>query len=396
MPTVQQTPVTIVDDFADADLSQYTRTIVNESSIAPAVNVSFTSPAGTLSATYAGDAAVEQAVFLRDDLSLPVGSSLVVDVAMPATSQQLDFGLAVSTTDTPTASSAGNLDTRASFNWAAVYARPSQTAVRNLSSVNGTVNTGNGVLSAAPTSIAQLYITRNTATQFVVGYMDAAQIKYDSSTINFTANNVGTALGFYADLRSAGSLGAFDNLRIIGAPTNVYVGETLTVTGDVSLGAGTTLALDVFSPAIGDKLAVSGNFAAGGLLDVNLAAGAPAPALGNVFDVIDFATASGSFDSFALPTLASGLAWNLSKLTTLGALEVVVDVDLDNSGLVDGEDFLLIQRTDPTLIAAWQPLFGSRLATPSEMAFAAVPEPATALLACMLASAAALGRRKRA
>jgi hypothetical protein len=387
--------VTIIDDFADADLSQYTRTVVNDAASTP-VNVTFASPSGTLNATYSGDAAFEQTVFLRDDVSLAVGSSLVVDVAMPATAQQLDFGLAVSATDSPTASSAGNLDTRASFNWAAVYARPSQTSVRNTSSVNGTVSTANNVLSAAPTSIAQLYITRNSATQFVVGYMDAAQIKYDSSTINFTAANVGTALGFYADLRSAGSLGALDNLRIVGAPTSVYVGETLSVTGDAALGADSTLALDVFSPTIGDKLAVTGNFAAGGLLDVNLAAGAPAPALGNVFDVVDFASATGGFDSFALPTLASGLAWNLSKLTTLGALEVVVDVDLDNSGLVDGEDFLLIQRTDPTLIAAWQPLFGSRLATPTEMAFAAVPEPSTALLTCMLVSVAALPCRKRA
>jgi autotransporter-associated beta strand protein len=395
MPTTLQTPVTIIDDFADADLSQYTQTVVNDAVGSP-VNVSFASPSGTLSATYSGDAAVEQAVFLRDDVSLAIGSSLVVDVAMPVTSQQLDFGLAVSTTDTPTASSAGNLDTRASFNWAAVYARPSQTSVRNLSSINGTVSTAAGVLSAAPTSIAQLYITRNSTTQFVVGYTDTGLVKHDSSTINFTATTVGSALGFFADLRSAGSLGVFDNLRIVGAPTTVYVGETLSVTGDASLAAGTTLALDVFSPSIGDKLAVSGNFAAGGLLDVNLAAGAPAPALGNVFDVLDFATASGAFDSFALPTLASGLAWNLSKLATVGALEVVVDVDLDNSGLVDGQDFLLIQRTDPTLIAAWQPLFGSRLATPTEMAFAGVPEPTTALLACMLVSAAAVRRRKRA
>jgi autotransporter-associated beta strand protein len=398
MPTTLQTPVTLIDDFADADLSQYTQTVVNDAAGTP-VNVSFASPAGTLSANYAGDAAVEQAVFLRDDVSLAIGSTLIVDVAMPATSQQMDFGLAVSATDTPPASTPAALDSRATFNWASVSARPSpgQTAIRVNRSNNGAVDTTTGTISGvAPTNISQLYIKRNSATQFVVGYTNTSLVNNDASTINFTATNVGTAIGFYADLRTPGSLGVFDNLRIVGAPISVPVGETLTVMGDALFGASTTLALDVFSPAIGDKLAVSGNFSAGGLLDVNLAAGAPAPALGNVFDVLDFGSAAGGFDSFALPTLASGLAWNLSKLTTIGALEVVVDVDLDNSGLVDGQDFLLIQRTDPTLIAAWQPLFGSRLATPTEMAFAAVPEPTTAILACALLSMASVGRRKRA
>ena len=41
----------------------------------------------------------------------------------------------------------------------------------------------------------------------------------DSRTVTFTANDVGTAIGFYTDLRAVGgSLGNLDNLRITVIP----------------------------------------------------------------------------------------------------------------------------------------------------------------------------------
>ncbi len=386
MPVGQQQ---LVDDFADANLSEYTRTIVNDPTVT-AANVAFSSPAGSLSATYSGTAGVEQVMFLRNDVSLPVGSTLVADLAMPATTQQMDLGLAVSATATPAASSGGS-DTRTTFNWASVAARPSQTNIRVNRSVSGTLDTTTGALTGVqPTSIAQLYITRTSATQFVVGYTNTSGAKIDASTINFTATNVGAAIGFFADLRSAGSLGALDNLRILGP-----VAETLTVTGDVTLSNLSTLALDIFSPTNSDRLVVGGQLAAAGLLDVKLNPGAPAPVLGNSYSILQFASASSAFDSYALPALSGGLAWNLSKLLVTGALEVVTDVDLDNNGLVDGNDFALLQRTNPALTAAWTSLYGSRLSTPSEAALAAVPEPASAILAALAVVLAACAGRRR-
>ncbi len=398
IPSSQQTPTTVIDDFADADLSQYTKTVVLDSG-ATEVNVGFSSPSGTLSANYTTATAnniTEQVMFLRNDVSLPVGSTLVADLAMPTTTQLMDLGLAVSTTATPTASSGGS-DTRNTFNWASVSARPSQDAIRVNRSINGTVDTNTGTIgTVTETTVSQLYIRRNSITQFVVGYTNASGVKTDASTINFTVTNVGAAIGFYTDLRASGSLGAFDNLRIIGAPVTVYSGQTLTVQGDVALGGGSTLALDIFSPAITDKLAVGGNLLAGGALDIDLNAAAPAPALGDSFHILDFATASSTFDSYSLPSLGAGLAWNLSKLLTLGNLDVVNDVDLDNNGLVDGSDFILLQQTNPSLTSAWTALFGSRLSTPGEVSLAAVPEPASAtLVALALCGLAAVRRRAK-
>lgn len=61
-----------------------------------------------------------------------------------------------------------------------------------------------------------------------------------------------------------------------------------------------------------------------------------------------------------------------------GSFTVVMqeDVDLDNDGDVDGQDFLIIQRTDPSLIPDWEAQYGNV----SLSAVSAVPEPTTLLL----------------
>lgn len=38
------------------------------------------------------------------------------------------------------------------------------------------------------------------------------------------------------------------------------------------------------------------------------------------------------------------------SLTVTDILEVVVDVDMNDNGLFDGQDFMLIQQTAPSLI----------------------------------------------
>ena len=65
---------------------------------------------------------------------------------------------------------------------------------------------------------------------------------------------------------------------------------------------------------------------------------------------------------------------------------VAADVDLDDDGDVDGVDFLLIQRMDPSLIPDWQLQYGTMAVSAGT---AAVPEPASAwtlVLGVMLAS----------
>jgi hypothetical protein len=54
--------------------------------------------------------------------------------------------------------------------------------------------------------------------------------------------------------------------------------------------------------------------------------------LGNVFDLLDFASASGSFNTLNLPSLSAGLAWNTSNLLTTGQISVV----MSGAGSVQG------------------------------------------------------------
>lgn len=63
------------------------------------------------------------------------------------------------------------------------------------------------------------------------------------------------------------------------------------------------------------------------------------------------------------------------------------DPDLDGDGDVDGGDFLAIQRTDPSLIPAWEAAYPG---TPTSVS--AVPEPSSAML--LLASLAVLATRR--
>jgi autotransporter-associated beta strand protein len=370
---------TLIDDFSDGNVSEYIRTTVNDGNTTTNIIPSVAS--GALVATYSGTATYEQAVLLRDDVSLEIGETLAVDVVMTTTGLTMDLGLAVSAIDNPTAASAGDTDTRDTFNWASVSVRPSQDAIRVNQSSSGTVNTGGGVISSVPeTNVSGLYITRNSATQFVLGYVDGSSTSHVATTLNFAASDIGTALGFYIDVRSSGTLGSLDNLRIEADDTYLFAGETLTVDGNIILSGDSVIELDVYDPTIGDLLSVTGNIVAAGTLAVSLEALAPSPVLGDSFKVLDFSFATGAFASYDLPTLTTGLAWNVSSLLETGELNVVVDVDLDNDGDVDGRDFLLIQRSDPSLTSEWQAQYGDEIAVPLESLFAAVPEPATCVL----------------
>ena len=68
--------------------------------------------------------------------------------------------------------------------------------------------------------------------------------------------------------------------------------------------------------------------------------------------------------------------------------------DVDHDGDVDGADFLMIQRTNPALISAWQAAFGSGTGTPASGAVGAVPEPSTIVLS-LLSAISLCGRGRK-
>lgn len=209
----------LIDDFNAAGLGEYTQTRVLDNAIGQA-NVSFSDATGALVSSYGGTTnQAEQVLLLRSDFNLAVGNALLVDTLFLPQLSQMDFGIAVSATGTPIGASIADSDTRDTFNWAAVYVRPSQDAVRTTTSIGGSVVTGTGVLGANETIVSYLFIERNSATDFTLGYIDSSANRFVSQSITFGASDVGTAIGIYADLRAAGgSLGSLDNLRITAIP----------------------------------------------------------------------------------------------------------------------------------------------------------------------------------
>ncbi len=134
---------------------------------------------------------------------------------------------------------------------------------------------------------------------------------------------------------------------------------TMTIDGDLTLNAGSTLSLDIASPTILDSLIVGGTLNAGGTLDVNLEPGETLEA-GDAFDLLDFASATGSF-AFDLPTLTTGLTWDTSSILIDGILSVLgpagIFGDYNDSGQVEQGDLDFVLQnwgdTDISDVAGW-------------------------------------------
>jgi hypothetical protein len=223
-----------------------------------------------------------------------------------------------------------------------------------------------------------------------------------------STTSVAVFLGaFSGDGTSAGGGDIFfeGDLRPGNSPANVTLGN------NVSLGPGASLQIELGGVMQGsqyDHVAVSGDLSLDGALEVSLidaGAGVFVPNAGDSFDVLDWGTLSGAFDSVLLPALSGPLTWDTSQLYTTGVLSVTgpafsadfdADGDVDSGDLAqwrgdfgvnglsdadddgdsDGEDFL-----------AWQRQLGSGVPTMST----AVPEPDAAiqvLWATILLSAA--------
>lgn len=206
-------------------------------------------------------------------------------------------------------------------------------------------------------------------------------------------------------------------VRLIDGPTNVDTQyNLLTIDGDATLNTGSTLELDIYATNALDRLVVGGTLNAGGTLAVTLLDGAPSPQLGAEFQVLEFQSATGSFDGFVLPGLDNGLAWNTAALLIDGTLSVGLPGDYNGDGTVNAADYTVwrdsvggatLSNRDPLLQGAvgtadylvWKTNFGNSIPGSLQLpnaSQATVPEPAAI---CLLATAAllysAVGKRRR-
>ena len=181
-------------------------------------------------------------------------------------------------------------------------------------------------------------------------------------------------------------------------PVLLGTGLTLTVQGDYTMDGTAVLELDAVGPGVADVLTVGGNLHAAGTLVVTLVDEAPIPQLGDQIDILDFTTATGSFDSVNLPTLADGLAWNTSALLTTGIVEVMLEGDLNGDGFVGLDDLDIVLGNWNTNVATgdWSQgdpsgdgyvglddldiVLGNWNAGTPPQALADIPEPGTCLL----------------
>lgn len=127
-----------------------------------------------------------------------------------------------------------------------------------------------------------------------------------------------------------------------------------------------------------DQLLLTGEATLGGFLFLNLIDGF-SPSLDDTFTLLTAATVTGTFATVdtSPAVLDPGLAWEVIYNPNAVQLRVVANLsaDADLDGDVDGADFLILQRTNPSLIPDWQAQYGLQVEV--LQASSSVPEPTT-------------------
>ena len=152
---------------------------------------------------------------------------------------------------------------------------------------------------------------------------------------------------------SAGTLSG-DGLLLAGVVNSGTVAPGASVGGLTVLGSYSQEVTGLLEMEIGgttavvghDVLSVGGALIAAGTLKVLLADGHQ-PELGNEYGLLSFGTATGTFTTLDLPTLATGLMWNSGNLLSTGVLAVgsgALYGDANNDGLVSGLDLIAVQQ----------------------------------------------------
>lgn len=145
---------------------------------------------------------------------------------------------------------------------------------------------------------------------------------------------------------------------VVQSGSSVLPAGTLGFTGGLTLNAGAALDVSVTSATAADKVNVVGQLTANGTVKVTL--GAYVPVGGEVYDIADFATLSGTptFD-LSSATLPVGLTWNTSSFSVDGTIKIDggdpygafeaangitgagANTDSDGDGIANGIEFVI-------------------------------------------------------
>jgi hypothetical protein len=337
------------------------------------------------------------------------------------------------------------------INWQGDITANSANLEANFADVQGIVNfTGDlslgGTAFWGPSDLqgtAPIYLGGNVAVSGAGARVNGVGVQFLSTSdttiaaasrleVHSTARvNVGATIAGGGELRVAQS-------GLLFAPDNAIVGVNVVNHGIVRPGAGTdysahfefsehyvqsetgVLEIDLAGSLSSqyDRLVVGHSATIDGTLAVTLRNGFQ-PAAGDDFLILSADDSlSGIFASTLLPALDEGLAWTIEYspfAATLGVIEKIFTADADGSGIVDGADFLVIQRdmgkmvpcagditgdyvVDALDVAKWKMDYGTTVGAAAASAMAslgAVPEPGMIALAIPAIVALAAGSRRR-
>ena len=211
--TLSTAHAALIDDFSGT-LGAYTATRILKATAAAPDNVySWEIASGSLQINTTSYGGIEQYALTRTDETLDVGEELRVDY-LPNNLSSQDIGLYVGA-GTPTAG--------VRQDYVSVYVR-NDTAVYSRG-FNGTTELS--LAGGAAPAIEGLFVRRTAADVFELGYI-AGGAPTVLTTRTMANTSIGSAIGFYADIRGAGIRGNLDNLRIIPEPaTGALAGVAL-------------------------------------------------------------------------------------------------------------------------------------------------------------------------
>ena len=294
---------------------------------------------------------------------------------------------------------------------------------------NGTANPSTATIAA-----------RDASLRFTGGLVNAGSIVCSEGTCDFfgnvtnvnnqpttgrivvTANSQAT---FYNDVTNRGTiqvsaaglvtssalfLGSLSGNGVAGSGSvflegNVQPGSTIGTMafgGDASVGAGSTVRMDIAGTAAGqfDRITVAQSLVFSGTLQLSLSGGFM-PSIGQSFDLFDWGTRSGTFATLMLPSL-NGLTWNTSQLYTTGVVSIAAATlagDFNGDGAVDAADYTvwrdgLGSTYTQADYAIWKSHFGQSTGG-AATAFSSVPEPAALAITLVAMLQMAVIRREK-
>lgn len=201
----------LIDDFS-GDLSAYTSTVILDANGGGSNTSAWQITGGGLELSTSVYDGIEQYAFIYSGLTLGVGEEVQADVVHNGGSQ--DIGLYVGGS-TPV--------TGVREHYLNVYARTNGDVLSRgfTDVVSGEVSLKGGATMNG--TFDTLFIKRDGVSDFELGYYDGGT-RVVIADRNGITDNDGSVVGFYADVRAAGTVGVADNLRVIPEPATLALG----------------------------------------------------------------------------------------------------------------------------------------------------------------------------